>query len=153
MCVWFNVFLSENISSTTFSFITKKENKIYNKKHREQSKGAKQKQKMSNNDSTTPTAPDEDASMWSNPADHFRPKSKLATLYTEKFWVVQQWFNIKETLLNHWWVPWWTPIYQIPVWFTQRNHNCFLVENHLSYRPYKFRANDITSKYYETGFF
>ncbi|KAG8346437.1 hypothetical protein ERJ75_000138100 [Trypanosoma vivax] len=79
---------------------------------------------------------------WSNPVDHFRPNLKALTLYAEYQHYVDRWLHAKARWLAPWYVPWWSPLYQLSTWYSQRTRNLFLVENHLSYRPYKFRRND-----------
>jgi hypothetical protein len=85
--------------------------------------------------------------MWSSPTDHFRPRHRHLTLFTDHDYVVDKWLNFKTTLLNRWYVPFWTPLYFGLTHLSQRNRNLFLVENHMNYRPYKWRRNDETSKY------
>ena len=79
---------------------------------------------------------------WSSPTDHFRPRHKFLTWYTDKEYNVTKWLNFKDACLNKFYVPWFTPVYFFATHFSQRNRNLFLVENNLTYRPYKFRRND-----------
>jgi hypothetical protein len=89
----------------------------------------------------------EEATMWSNPADHFRPNMKVVTMYSDRNWNVQTWMDLKGKWLDAWYLPWWSPLYQAGLWFSQRNRNLWLVENHMNYRPYKWRRNTEDSKY------
>lgn len=85
---------------------------------------------------------EETSDFWSNPVDHFRPNLKFLTLYWDRQYVVDKWLHTKEKWLKPWYLPWWTPMYQIMTWYSQRNRNLMLVENHMNYRPYRFRRND-----------
>ncbi|CCW62006.1 unnamed protein product [Phytomonas sp. EM1] len=82
------------------------------------------------------------ASFWSNPVDHFRPNLKAFTLYADRNEVMDKWHHFLERRLGAWYVPWWSPLYQLLLWYPQRNRNLFLIENNLNYRPYRFRRND-----------
>lgn len=88
-----------------------------------------------------------EAEMWTSPADHFRPRAKMLTLYTDRDYMVMRWLKLKESVLSKAWLPWWTPMYMAGTHFGQRSRNMFLCENHLNYRPYKFRPNTESSKF------
>lgn len=79
---------------------------------------------------------------WSNPVDHFRPNLKALTLYADRQYVADRYQHFLERRLGAWYMPWWSPVYQLLTWYPQRNRNLFLVENNLNYRPYRFRRND-----------
>lgn len=83
-----------------------------------------------------------EAEQWDSPTDHFRPRHKVASLYVDRSAMVQRGLNAKVWLLDRWFVPTWSPLYFVLTHFSQRNRNLFLVENHLNYRPYKWRRND-----------
>lgn len=91
--------------------------------------------------SQQPQQQDMEAAYWASPADHFRPRLKFLTIFTDYHYNQMRWLAFKESVLNKWYVPWWTPLYQVSMWFTQRNRNLLLVENHLSYRPYRWRRD------------
>ena len=84
---------------------------------------------------------------WTSPADHFRPRNKFMTLYTDRNYLVMKYTAWKSRFLGSALVPSWTPMYFIMTHFEQRVRNLYLVENQLNYRPYKFRPNTETSKY------
>jgi hypothetical protein len=56
--------------------------------------------------------------------------------------IVKRWLDLKASVLSAWYLPTITPMYFFGVHFSQRNRNLFLLENHLNYRPYKWRRND-----------
>lgn len=82
-----------------------------------------------------------ETTMWSNPADHFRPNMKILSMYSDRNYNVQYWIDFKAKWLSVSYLPWWTPLYQAGLWLSQRNRNLLLVENHMNYRPYKWRRN------------
>lgn len=84
---------------------------------------------------------------WANPTSHFRARHRLLSLYGDRDALVGKLLNFKTWALDRWYVPWFSPVYFVVTHFSQRNRNLFLLENHLNYRPYKFRRNDETSKY------
>ena len=86
-------------------------------------------------------------SMWTSPTDHFKPKHKYLSLYTDHDYVVANWLGWKKWALSSSLLPAWTPLYFVFTWFSARNRNLFLVENNLNYRPYKWRRNDENNKY------
>lgn len=85
--------------------------------------------------------------VWTNPADHFRPRNKFLTLYTDRNYLVMKYLSWKSRFLGSSFVPTWTPLYFFMTHFEQRVRNLYLVENQLNYRPYKFRPNTESSKY------
>jgi hypothetical protein len=85
----------------------------------------------------------EETTMWSSPVNHFRPPYKFLTVYTDRNYNVLRWMNFKERWLSPWYVPWWSPLYQLGLWFSQRNRNLLLTENLMNYRPYKWRRNGL----------
>lgn len=96
---------------------------------------------MAHENEHTDVAPLE-AEGWDSPAEHFRPKHKFGSLYADRSAIIARGMNFKAWLLDRWFVPTWSPLYFVLTHFSQRNRNLFLIENHLNYRPYKFRRND-----------
>ncbi|EPY33716.1 hypothetical protein STCU_02050 [Strigomonas culicis] len=89
------------------------------------------------------TVPSSEVSdFWSNPVDHFRPNFKALSLYFDHNYVVDRWLHAKERWLKPFYLPTWSPLYQVMTWYSQRNRNLLLVENNLNYRPYRYRRND-----------
>lgn len=89
----------------------------------------------------------EEATMWSSPVSHFRPNMKFLTVYTDRHMNVLRWMEFKDSWLKPWYMPWFSPLYQAGLWFSQRNRNLWLVENHLNYRPYKWRRDTENGPY------
>ena len=83
-----------------------------------------------------------ETTQWNNPTDHVRPRSKLLSMWIDKTRVVEYTMKTKSYFLGHWSIHWMSPAYFFFTHFSARNRNLFLTENHLSYRPYKFRRND-----------
>eukprot|EP00760_Papus_ankaliazontas_P034012 PhM_4_TR6862/c1_g1_i1/m.55975 len=84
---------------------------------------------------------------WNSPTDHFRPKHKLISLYVDKENVTRRYLAAKTFVLDKWFMPFFTPFFFVATHISQRNRNLFLLENHLNYRPYKFRYDDWDNKY------
>jgi hypothetical protein len=81
-------------------------------------------------------------SSWSSPTDHFKIRHKFLTLFYDHDFLVQDWLNAKSSWLGKSYLPAWTPLYFAMTWFSARNRNLFLVENHLTYRPFAQRKNE-----------
>ena len=92
-------------------------------------------------------AGEEEAAMWTNPIDHLRNKSRVATVVTERPHMTQHYLHAKEWFFNSWAYPFWVPMRFFAFHLSQRNRNLFLVENLKNYRPYKYRQNDCDSKF------
>lgn len=104
---------------------------------------------MENKDVQNTTPVMEETDMWSNPIDHLRLKSRVASVYTERPHLTEKWLNFKQYFFtsNLGMYPFFTPFRFFATHLSQRNRNLFLVENLKNYRPYKLRQNDCTSKY------
>ena len=90
----------------------------------------------------------EETSLWTNPIDHLRNKSKVMTIVTERPHMTQHWLHTKEWFFTSSWAyPFFTPFRFFAFHLSQRNRNLFLVENLKNYRPYKYRQNDCDSKF------
>jgi hypothetical protein len=79
---------------------------------------------------------------WSSPTDHFKIRHKWLTLWFDHDFLVQDWAKTKTAWLKPWYVPQWSPFYFVMTWFSARNRNLFLLENHLTYRPFAGRKNE-----------
>lgn len=88
-----------------------------------------------------------DPETWTNPAGHFKPRHKMLSLYVDRSAVIAQWNAFKVWALKGWSTPWISPLYFAAMHNSQRNRNLFLAENHMNYRPYKWRRNSESSKY------
>lgn len=79
---------------------------------------------------------------WSSPTDHFKIRHKFLSLWYDHDFLVADWCKTKTSILGRWFVPQWTPLYFCLTWFSARNRNLFLVENHLTYRTFAQRKNE-----------
>jgi hypothetical protein len=69
------------------------------------------------------------------------------TVHTDVEYNRQYLLDFENKILSKSWMPWWCPLYSIVTHWQQRNRNYYLASNNLKYRPYKFRANTVTSDY------
>jgi len=90
---------------------------------------------------------DFETSVWDSPVGHFRLRHKFLSLYADKPQVIAKWLNVKASICDRWFVPFFTPLFFGLTHISQRNRNLLLVENHLNYRPWKFRYNDEGNTY------
>ena len=57
----------------------------------------------------------EEPTMWASPADHFKPRLKFLTVFTDYHYNQMRWLNLKDACLNKWYVPWWSPVPGLPL--------------------------------------